>query len=496
MRRFRISLRIAWLGIGLLMLAGCQPGFFSRKDAEPPYAKNPCIVLALPASGPYSQLAGRIKAGAELARKELAQRGTQVRLENINTESPDWITRLASLPEACAVVGGPLQDKAYLAARNAGLLEQRVFFAFMPSLEKGQEGVRAWRFFPGPGDQVEALTNFATDQQKIRTYGVFYPADTYGRRMSELMEQSLSKRNIPLQKASYNPRAPQSWAAALKPLISPRFSEDGHTIVPQTVFEALFVPDSWKNMDMITKALSVNGEDRLVLLGTTLWEQGLAGKQVPEATRYSLAVFPGAWMQASAPAALRSRDNNFWNALGYDFINFGAAVALDMRPDARFVTSRAQKSAPSVRGLAPMSWDNGGLAHQRMYLFQITPSGMAPLDEKRFQQARTAISERAALRMQGWNTIDPAGLPKPVTSQPVSPEPETPSEPVEPAVVKQVSAPVATPAVETPEPVTSRPAPTPVTGNPLSTPAPLPPNEGVMSTTPHPSHKLSLPVRN
>ncbi len=478
--------------ICVLALAICGCALIAGKNAEPPYAKNPCIVLALPASGPYSPIASRIKAGAELARKELAQKGAQIRIENINTEAPDWIARLGSLPAACAVVGGPLQDKAYVAARNAGLLEQRAFFAFVPTLEKGDEGVRAWRFFPGPADQLEALTGFATDKMNIRTYGAFYPADNYGRRMTEMMEQTLKKRNIPLQKAGYNPKAPQTWAAALQPLILPRKSEDGRAVVPQTMFEALFVPDSWKNMDMITSALLANGEDRLALLGTTLWEQGLSGKQVPAAEKYSLAVFPGAWLPASAPHALRGRGSNFWNALGYDFINFGAAVALDMRPLAAHVTSRAQKAATGVRALAPMSWDNEGVAHQRMYLFQITPQGMTPLDENRFRQARTVRAERAALRMQGWNTIDP-------NQEEAAPgeeiEPEQAIAPAVPVVrgrmvepdVQQASEPVVQQARE--------PEAAPFPQSQLPPPASLPPNEGVMSSTPRPSYKLSLPIR-
>lgn len=488
-----IVLRLAGLCLFAFILCACQFPFFAKKDAEPGYAKNPCLVLALPASGPYSAISGKIRAGAEEARKELAQKGLQVQIQNINTEASDWITRLAALPEACAVVGGPLQEKSYIAASKAGLLEQRAFFAFMPTLSGGEEGIRAWRFFPGPADQVEALTGFVTDRLNIRTYGAFFPEDNYGRKMTDLLEKNLHQRNIPFQKASYNPKSPQTWQTAVKPLIHPERGADGVTVIPQTMFEALFLPDSWKNIDRITEALTVNGEDRLVLMGTTLWEQGLSGKQAPRAEKYSLAVFPGAWMQSRAPQALRSKNNSFWNALGYDFVNFGAAVAFDMRPEARHVTSRAQKASPAVRGMAPMTWDNAGIAHQQMYLFQVTPSGMMPLSEKQFSQIRTAVSERAALRMQG------------VGSAPAS-EPETASASGSVSIPENVSGyeqPAAAPASESAqtEPAyQSRPvaAPAPRAEEapkaPVYTPSPAP-GEGVMSSTPHPSYKLSLPAR-
>lgn len=463
-----------WLLIASL-LCGCTLPLFSRHPGEPEVAKNPCLVLALPASGPYSAIASRIKTGAEAARRELAATGVQVRLENVNTEAPDWLTRLALLPEMCTVVGGPLQDRAYASAKKSGAMQQRVFFAFVPTLQQGDEGVTAWRFFPSPQDQVDALVDFATDRMNMRTYGAFYPADNYGRRMTEIMEKTLQKRQIPVQKASYTPGAPATWRASAAQLINPRRGGDGRTPVPQTVFEALFVPDSWKNMDMITNSLLLNGEDRLALLGTTLWEQGLTGRQVPKAEKYALAVFPGAWNKATAPKALKGTGNDFWSALGYDFVNFGARVALAMRPDAAIVKTRAQKASPAIHGMAPIYWDDAGVAHQRMYLFQITPSGMTPLNEEGFRQKRASVSEAAALRMQGWGHINPS------TGE------------AEQAAEEPVITPVATEPAPQPAPVVEE-APRPVAPAPVHIGQPDP-GPGVMSTTPRSSYKLSLPVR-
>lgn len=470
------AFRLAFLGIMAFALCGCNLPMFSKKSSEPEYVKNPCLVLALPAAGPFSPIAAKIRSGAETARRELAKTGVQVALQNINTEAPDWLTKLSALPPTCAVVGGPLQDKAYAAARKSGILQQRAFFVFAPTLIQGDEGKQAWRFFPSPQDQVESLTNFATDQMNIRTYGSFYPADNYGRRMTEMLENNLKKRHIPLQKASYTPGAPATWQAAMRPLINPAPGPDGKTRTPATAFEALFLPDSWKNMDMITTGLLANGEDRLVLLGTTLWEQGLAGKQVPKAERYSLAVFPAAWNQAKAPAALKGKSNDFWSALGYDFVNFGAAVALAMRPDAARMTSRAKKAAPAIRAMAPINWDDSGVAHQRMYLFQVAPGGMTPVNIDRFRQTRTSISERAALRMQGFGNIDPdsgEAVPEAGPETVLRDKPE----------VREVSAPVSEA-----EPEPAPPAPAPRMAHPD-------PGPGVMSSTPRSSYKLSLPVK-
>ena len=54
-------------------------------------------------------------------------------------------------------------------------------------------------------------------------------------------------------------------------------------------------------MEMLTTSLLYNGEDRLVLLGTTLWEQSLSGKTVANADKFALAVFPGACSFSARP---------------------------------------------------------------------------------------------------------------------------------------------------------------------------------------------------
>ena len=295
MRSPRFSLRFcapALFLAAVFSLAACQMPF-GKRDAAPPapatpaMTQGPCVVLALPASGPYAPISGKIGRGATLARQELAADGIKIRLETVNTEAPDWLAKLSALPPACAVVGGPLQARNYAQARSAGTVDQRAFFTFLPSLEQGDEGARAWRFFPSPQDQIDALIAFATDGLNIRTYGAFYPSDAYGARMTGMLEQSLAGRNMLLYKAAYDPADVSSWSTAVAPLINATQAEGSGTPVPQTAFEALFLPDSWKSMDMLTTSLLYNGEDRLVLLGTTLWEQSLSGKMVPNAEKYA-----------------------------------------------------------------------------------------------------------------------------------------------------------------------------------------------------------------
>lgn len=450
-------------------LVGCSLPFgLGSKPQKPQEKAGPtCVVLALPSTGAYTSTAAKIDRGAHLAQAELARNNTPVRLEIINSEAPDWLQKLDALPEQCVVVGGVLERRTYTQARNTHNLDKRAFFAFVPSLEQGDEGHRAWRFFFSPQDQVDALINFTTDGLNIRAYGAFYPAEEYGTRMTALLEQSLAARNMVLQKANYVPGAQNTWTAAVAPLINPVKQEGSQRLVPQTSFEALFLPDKWKNMSALTSSLLHNGEDRLVLLGTSDWQQALSGKTVAQADRYTLAVFPGAWNPLQVPKALSARGTDFWTALGYDFVRFAANLGLRQRSaDPKQITAAAQRAASLAWSMAPLSWDAAGVAHQKLFVFRVTPTGMRVAHTADFQQLRTQVLQQSTLRMQRGEPIAPA---TPQVSD------------TAPADVTPVNAPS---LEETPSP---QPQPA---AAPQAAPAAAP----VLSTTPRPSYKLSLPV--
>lgn len=461
-------------------LCGCSMPWLKdgRKTNE-----NPCVVLALPASGNYSPVAAKIKRGAAEAQKNLVASGVNLRLENINTEDPEWLKKLAALPEMCVMVGGPLQHKKYVAANKAGILQNRAFFTFLPTLQGGEEGKLAWRFFPSPQDQVDAVARFAGDEVNLRSFGALYPNDTYGKRMAGLLEKTLSAKNITLRKASYTPGSASTVVSAVKSLVNPTFVNGGNTPIPQTEFEALFLPDSWKNMDMITNSLIVNGEDRLALLGTTLWEPSLSGKQIPAAAKYELAVFPAAWNKNKAPRQLQGNSNDFWTALGYDFVNFAVKTEMDMRPEAAQITRNAQRAASAIQGMAPIHWNDNGVASQRLYLFQITPSGIIPVDAARYRQLRNAAVDRAALRIQNIRDTPPA----PVEEEGVASETSVSPSMEEPVVSTPVMELPARVNMQSPHPAQEPAAPAPAVSNQTV--------PGKMSPTPVPSYKLRLPAK-
>lgn len=351
-----------------------------------PVAGRP-VVLTLPLSGQYAAIAGKIVAGAQAACDELNASGNPVSLIVIDTEQPDWTAKVDGLPANATVVGGPMRRADYTKAKSSGLTSRKALFAFLPGLEQGDEGRVAWRFFSSPQDQVDALLAF-TSRLGINGYAAFYPEDNYGRRMAELFEQrarAAGAGNVFSQ--SYIPGDQNNWMASASTLLGNNKSG--------RAFRAIFLPDSWKNMDVIVPNFFYYNETRQVLLGTALWEQGLAAGGFVSMQYYNLAVFPGAWngaqptpsgqkLQSSLLAAGKDKAD-FWAGLGYDFARFAANLGVGEGFTPSAVNSALQASSINW-SIAPIRW-SGGMASQQMHLFVPAENGFVPLDEGAFRSA-------------------------------------------------------------------------------------------------------------
>jgi hypothetical protein len=350
------------------------------------------VVLALPLSGPLGNTAAKIIAGAEAAIRVLAASGLSLSLVTIDTDQPDWAARVDALPQTATVVGGPLHHTAYAAAQGRGILSRRIFFTFIPGLEPGHEGRTAWRFFPGTEDQLEALLSL-TSRLEIHGYAVFYPEEAYGNHLSDLFQRKAEAMGFAVHKVSYAPDSPASWLRAVGNLLAANKNPEHSR---GATFQAIFLPDTWKNMDLIVPNIFYYNETRQVLLGTSLWEQGIAGGGYVSPQYYTLAVFPGAWNAAQANpekdrlhAALSSADKtppDFWVGLGYDFARFAAALDLPANPSPDAVNA-ALSSVLMEWTIAPIHWDAAGRARQALFLFSPTEGGFAPVDEAAFRKA-------------------------------------------------------------------------------------------------------------
>lgn len=351
-----------------------QPG---RPGENVPMSSG-CVVLALPTSGNFAAVGSRVALGAEIARQQLAAGGIKAEVVVLNTEDPDWLTRLAPLPPQCTVVGGPLTMPAYSAAKASGALQQRAFFTFTSSLDGDDEGRVAWRFFSSPEDQVSAMLRMA-GAVGVDAFAVLYPEEPYGHRMSELFTQGAGSRVV--NSAGYSPAEPQSWNGVTKSLVGGYMR--GEIPVSSARFQGLFLPDSWDKSASLIPFLFFHGEDRLLLMGTALWEQGITRTRL-DPSNLTLVIFPGGWnstsptasastLISSAQAAGQTADS--WMGLGYDFVRFALAMNLTAMPAPAEVNTRIQSAGRMGFSIAPLSWTPDGRARQHMFVFSPTADG-------------------------------------------------------------------------------------------------------------------------
>jgi ABC-type branched-subunit amino acid transport system substrate-binding protein len=403
-----------------------------RRSAEPL-----CLSLALPLQGPAKGLAEKIAQGANIAKREVERQGTIVKLHMLDVDQPDWLKQLAALPRECALVGGPTHAAAYSAAKRSPSARGRAFFTFMPQLEPGDEGTAAWRFFPSPQDQVDALLNFLLIEMGFTSYGVFYPDEPYGRRMTEIFRQRAVLRGAAVQAASYTPGATAEWPDAAAKLVGRE--EINKTPFPTTHLQAVFLPNSWSSADQLITSLHYNGEDRVVLLGDSLWGEGIQNRPLALLRNYQLAVFPGAWNPGLSGtgtplrAAMQGAAPDFWIGLGYDFLHFAAHMRLIAGWTPQLVAQRAAEAQRNMAwSMAPITWDAQGKAAQSLFVFSPVAGGYAPVRPEQIKASWRAAQTRFAERLRIAQSEDPgpaSRAPAPAAASPRLPQPTFPPPP-------------------------------------------------------------------
>ncbi|MCK9239714.1 penicillin-binding protein activator [Desulfocurvus sp.] len=371
------------------------------------------VALALPLSGPFAEIGWKVLRGAGAAQWDLLAHGGQMNVQVINTDAPGWLDEVAALPDDCALMGGPLQLDRLHELRGRALLGRRPVFAFLPRLEGAQEGRDAWRLFSSVEDQVRALANLSAGTLGIRRHAVLAPDEAFGQRYVQAFAQEAAARQAEITATGTYPGAdPTRWGAAVAALlgVDPRAHKDGR-LPPDPGFRAVFLPDGWAQARVLAPQFFFYDEDRLLLLGPALWAQGLEQDPGVELNYFRLAVFPGAWWADNpAPGAQALREAmradglgapDLWVALGHDFIQLAQVVApLPASWTPRMVNDALAGAAEVPWSMAPMRWDEAGLASQELFLFQPAPGGAAPVDPAqlaaRLERVRVRHDERAS----------------------------------------------------------------------------------------------------
>ena len=355
--------------------------------AAPVAGETVFVALVVPQTGSASALGRQVAAGAQAAVDDMRLSGKKVELTVIDSGAAGWQQKLQSLPPQFVTVGGPLIPGRYAAARDAAA--GRALFTFTASLPSGEEGVKAWRFFTSAEDQVRALLD-ASSTLDISSFGIFSPNDAYSKRMSGLFMQEASARGYAVTSGTYTAGKMNAWPKEAGQFVKMRIgSQRGSIPVATADFQAIFLPDSWKNMDMLVSSLHYSGAQDRVMMGTSLWEQSLGPASRNNAATFALTIFPGAWddklSSQGATAfknALAAKDvrTDDWSALGFDFVRMAAALNLQPGWNAQSLNRTLASGPYRDFASAPVIWNRDGKAERKLFLLQPASVGHVPAD--------------------------------------------------------------------------------------------------------------------
>ncbi|MEW5773794.1 MAG: penicillin-binding protein activator [Thermodesulfobacteriota bacterium] len=371
------------------------------------------LALALPLTGPYADFGFKVLRGAAAAQWDMAGRGAGLDIVAVNTESPEWPANLSSLPADTLLLGGPLRAERFRSLLAAGHHRRLPVMAFLSGLAEAAEGQDAWRFFPGMGDQVRTLARLCVADLGVSRLAVLHPEEPFGSKLAEEFRSAVAAAGGSTAKvASYPPREPQKWNETVRLFLGARKGSGKNVpLPPEPDFRAVFLPDGWSQAQALAPQFFFYDEERLVLLGPSLWAQNITPLKEMEIGYFRLAVFPAAfWPDNPAPgaralAATLEKQGlgapDFWAALGFDFVRFAALLPPLPPVWTPADVNNALAKAPNLDwSMAPLAFDPAGRASQSLFLFQPSTAGMAPLSLLDFRDNMERSDRRHAARVK------------------------------------------------------------------------------------------------
>lgn len=377
------------------------------------------LVLLLPLSGPYAHFGWQIFKGASLAQWQLMSEGQSLKIKVINSFSNNWIKELEN--SSGQIVGGPIAPNKISKVFENNLEKEKIFFVFSPKVK--EEGKTIWRFFPSSRDQIRALLNTCTYKLGISRFAILYPEENYGKKMAKIFLQEISNSTYNETNAtvtgllSYPATNPKKWGEKVAKFlgIEANTSEEeldpnseekkqNKEIFPEPDFDAVFIPDSFSRVRAMIPYFFFYNEPTLYFLGPALWDNSSPLSSL-EKNYFALSMYPGPWWDSNPSAATSLLQHlldssaqgkaNFWVALGFDFVRFFASLPqLNINLPPAEINKFLQKAKDFNWSMAPFSWNESGLATQKLYLFSVLSKNKKLLDLKKIQKIRKERIEK------------------------------------------------------------------------------------------------------
>ena len=379
------------------------PGFVYRDEAltllsqlTDPTQLQRAIGVMLPLSGRYAAFGKLVQRGMEQARADFRPEVPVRFLYRDTAGDPELAARQVAelaIGERVMALAGPLVGSAAAAAAERAGREQ------VPLLTLSQkEGLAAaspyvFRNSLTAHLQVEALADFAMNEQGLVTFGILYPDSRQGRIMADLFRAAVMQRGGEVVAVQSYQEQQTDFRRQVRLLqgLDPNAPDEEETTDDAAAegveeeeepppFEALFLPDYADRVSLIAPQLPFYGLEGVQLLGTNGWNDPqlvkAAGKFVEGAVfvdgffRHS--PYPFVQDFVASYFATHGEEPTILEAQGYDV----AGILLTLLDDPRMVSRAAVRWGlaqmpifPGVTGAT--RFDAQGEADKTLFLLQI-----------------------------------------------------------------------------------------------------------------------------
>jgi branched-chain amino acid transport system substrate-binding protein len=266
-----------------------KPSITVIPKTEPPQVSSPAVTIKrntigciLPLSAKYADygnkaldaitLAAGISAKEDVPPWEIIVEDSQ----NQPEKSKTVVANLANVKNVMAIIAITDSADALDFAKEAN--KWKVPIILVTSREKvTAEGEYIFQHFLTPAQQVRALVKYCVNDLNKVIFSVLYPQDEYGEELGKIFRRELISVGGKVQKAISYSKDQTDFADEISKLtgtdpisLSKRSKAEPTEKVPVD-FEALFIPDSYPRVKMITSQLDFYKFKGFLLTGTSLW---------------------------------------------------------------------------------------------------------------------------------------------------------------------------------------------------------------------------------
>lgn len=233
------------------------------------------IGLVLPLAGPYAGFGERALKGALLAAKIFKDTEPDFRIElrvagaDIDPQSAVEAVKKMVMEDNIIALVGPITNLNAVAVADLSQEMGLPMIALSPSPELSHKGNFVFRDCLTKESQVRALLDWAMNEQKLKKFAILYPDDKYGSEFANLFDRELAQRKgVLVKKVSY--------AAG-----ETDFRDQVESLLHGKVwdFDALFIPDSWEQVDLIVPHV-LYFKIQTQLLGSSGWHSSKLFEQI------------------------------------------------------------------------------------------------------------------------------------------------------------------------------------------------------------------------